>query len=594
MAFTVPETIPIKTGTPGEHRVFKALRDWMPEDYLVYYDVAVQGRYPDFIIIGPDLGVLVLEIKDWRLKSIAAVTAEAVVLRDGSDEKTVKHPVRQVREYCLRIVDALKRQSLLYDRQNLRCRWGYGVAFPYISRKDLARPSLSGPSLADVLGDTTILSGEDLERDRLLPALRRLIPSCVPDLAPLNSIEIDEIRGVLHPEIRLGWGQPDTEIIRVMDREQERLARAMGVRHRMVRGVAGSGKTLILVARARHLSACHPDWRILVLCYNRVLSDWLRTRFGEGGRIEVMHYHGWARQQLQRANVPIPPPPSSPLESDRYWDRTMPELLLEAMTSGSQRFDRYQAVLVDEGQDFADPWYCTVLRALDPTTNSLFIALDSSQNIYQRKVSWRDVGIQIVGRTRILRVNYRNTKPILGSAFALIQELDAKSISVREAEEEHHVVPEQALRDGPKPEIHSLVSAGDQRTHLVQWVRARLREGLPPNEILIMTLSRKNASSALGWLMKAGVAARLLGRPSGENGVRLSTIHSAKGLDAEAVYVLGVQDLDRLESKEARRLLYIAMTRARTTLCLSGTVNCRLLKALQGFREMPCLERRAS
>jgi superfamily I DNA/RNA helicase len=109
-----------------------------------------------------------------------------------------------------------------------------------------------------------------------------------------------------------------------------------------------------------------------------------------------------------------------------------------------------------------------------------------------------------------------------------------------------------------------------------------------------MTLLRKDASSALGWLMKAGVAARLLGRSSGENGVRLSTIHSAKGLDAEAVYVLGVQNLDGLESEKARRLLYIAMTRARTTLCLSGTVNCRLLTALQGFRQMPGLERRAS
>jgi hypothetical protein len=593
MAFTIPETIPIGTGTPGERRVFTDLRNGLPEDYLLYYDVAVQGRYPDFIIVGPDLGVIVLEIKDWRLKSIAAVTAEAVVLREGSGEKIVKGPVRQVREYCLRIVDALKRRSLLYDGQNLRCGFGYGVVFPYLSSEDLARPSLFGPSLADVLGGTTILSAEDLDRDRLLPALRRLIPSWVPDLDPLNSIEIDEIRGILHPEIRFGWGHSDTEILQVMDREQERLARAMGARHRMVRGVAGSGKTLTLAARARHLSACQPDWRILVLCYNRVLADWLRTRFGEGSRIEVMHYHEWARQQLQRANVPIPPPPSSPLESDRYWDDTMPELLLKAMTSGSQGFDRYQAVLVDEGQDFADPWYRTILRALDPATNSLFIALDSSQNIYKRKVIWRDVGIQIVGRTRILRVNYRNTKPILGSAFALIQELDAKSTSVREAEEEH-VVPEQALRDGPEPEIHRLVSAGDQRTHLVQWVRARLREGLPPNEILIMSLSRKEASSALGWLMKAGIAAQLLWKSSEENGVRLSTIHSAKGLDAEAVYVQGVQDLDRLESKEARRLLYIAMTRARTTLCLSVTANCRLLTALQGFRKMPGLERRAS
>jgi hypothetical protein len=292
MAYTVPETIPMGTGTPGEHRVFKALRNRLPDDYLVYYDVAVQGRYPDFIIIGPDLGVIVLEIKDWRLKSIAAVNAEEVVLREGSGEKIVKHPVRQVREYCLRIVDALKRRTLLYDGQYLRCRWGYGVVFPFLSWKDLERPSLFGPSLAEALGCTTILSAEDLDQKRLLPALRRLIPPWVRNLDPLNSIQIDEIRSILHPEIRIGWSHSDTEILQVMDREQECLARAVGKGHRMVRGVAGSGKTLILVARARYLRECHPDWRILVVCYNRVLADWLRTKLGEDSRIEVMHYHG--------------------------------------------------------------------------------------------------------------------------------------------------------------------------------------------------------------------------------------------------------------------------------------------------------------
>jgi hypothetical protein len=251
--------------------------------------------------------------------------------------------------------------------------------------------------------------------------------------------------------------------------------------------------------------------------------------------------------------------------------------------------------------EFQKTWQSQPTERLSLDPQLVVQQVRRNQQAFRRMIYCRDLREVVVGLLLVpvsIFMAYKVDWSALsigaaGSAFALIQELDARSTSGWEVEEEQ-VVPEQALRDGPNPEIHRLVSAGDQRTHLVQWVRARLREGLPPTEILIMTLSRKDAASALGWLMKAGIAARLLGRSSGENGVRLSTIHSAKGLDAEAVYVLGVQDLDSLESKEARRLLYIAMTRARTALCLSVTANCRLLTALQGFREMPGLERRAS
>ncbi len=91
---------------PGERKVFVALRDHLPEDYLVYYDIPVDGWYPDFIIIGPDLGLVVLEVKDRRLKSILEVTADRVRLRQTEGELEVWNPVRQVRNYLLRTVDA--------------------------------------------------------------------------------------------------------------------------------------------------------------------------------------------------------------------------------------------------------------------------------------------------------------------------------------------------------------------------------------------------------------------------------------------------------------------------------------------------------
>src|SRR5260370_5673333 len=93
---------------PGERKVFVALRDHLPEDYLVYYDIPVDGRHPDFIIVGPDLGLVVLEGKDWRLKSILEVTADRGRPRQTQCELEVWNPARPVGHFPRRHVDALK------------------------------------------------------------------------------------------------------------------------------------------------------------------------------------------------------------------------------------------------------------------------------------------------------------------------------------------------------------------------------------------------------------------------------------------------------------------------------------------------------
>ena len=164
MAYTVPETLASLDSrvTAGERRVFVALRDHLPEDYLVYYDIAVDGRHPDFIIVGPDLGLVVLEVKDWRLKSILEITADRVRLRQAKGELEVGNPVRQVRDYLLRTVDALKRRPRLCADNQLRCGWGAGVVLPYVTPEEVRQPSLFGPSLEEALGPGLVLTGADL------------------------------------------------------------------------------------------------------------------------------------------------------------------------------------------------------------------------------------------------------------------------------------------------------------------------------------------------------------------------------------------------------------------------------------------------
>ncbi|MEX2223164.1 MAG: UvrD-helicase domain-containing protein [Candidatus Rokuibacteriota bacterium] len=571
MAYTVPETLAsLDSGvTPGERRVFVALRDHLPEDYLVYYDIPVDGRHPDFIIVGPDLGLVVLEVKDWRLKSILAVAGDRVRLRQAKGELEVLNPVRQVRAYLLRTVDALKSRPRLCADNQLCCGWGAGAVLPYLTPEEVRQPSLFGPSLEEALGPGLVLTGSDLAAETLLPRLRGLIPARGTARGSLDAQQVDEIRGVLHPEIRIGWDATGEEIVRVMDLEQERIARTLGDGHRLLRGVAGSGKTIVLICRLRHLLAQHPDWRILVVCYNRVLANWLHKTIGDK-RVEVSTFDTWCRQQLKAAGVDVPEPPGRGPQWDEFWVETVPQLLSKAFDEARVPTAAYQAILVDEGQDFADTWYRVLLRALDPEANRLFIALDSSQNIYRRRISWRSLGIQIAGgRTRVLKRNYRNTRPILSAAYAMVHELDIADADPGDLVSSL-VVPDQALREGAAPEVEQLDSAGDIRQHARDWIGARIARGVSPEDILVLGHNRLGMEKIAGWLDGQQISASFLPDRRVDGTVGVSTIHSSKGLDAGHVLILNAHELDGLRTREeARRLLYIGMTRARDELCIS-------------------------
>lgn len=586
MAYTVPETLASLDSRvmPGERRVFVALRDHLPEDYLVYYDIPVDGRYPDFIIVGPDLGLVVLEVKDWRLKSILEVTADRIRLRQANGELDVGNPVRQVRDYLLRTVDALKRRPRLCADTRLCCGWGAGVVLPYLTPEEIRQPSLFGPSLEEALGAGLVLTGADLTAETLLPRLRGLIPARGTARGSLDAQQLDEIRSVLHPEIRIGWGATGEEIGRVMDLEQERLARTLGDGHRLLRGVAGSGKTIVLICRVRYLLAQHPDWRILVVCYNRVLANLLHKAIGDK-RVEVSTFDAWGRHQLKAAGVDVPEPPGRGQQWDDFWVETVPALLSQAFDEARVPTAAYEAILVDEGQDFADTWYRLLLRALDPEANRLFIALDSSQNIYRRRISWRSLGIQIAGRTRVLKRNYRNTRPILSAAYAMVHELDAAEADPADLVSSL-VVPDRALREGPPPELACLDSAAALRQHAREWIGARLGRGIPPGDILVLGHNRLGMEKVAGWLDGQKIPASFLPERRVDGTVGVSTIHSSKGLDARHVLILNAHELDGLRTREeVRRLLYIGMTRARDELCISfarpSWVMDELAQALQ-------------
>jgi Nuclease-related domain len=129
MAEMIPETLPASS-TAGEKRVFATLTR-LPDDCLIYYEPVVRRRYPDLIAILPEVGVLVIEVKDWRLAELGSVNADTVTITRRGTATVVTHPRRQAREYMLRLMDECRRHPQAGVLMEKEGRHAGGYAFPF-------------------------------------------------------------------------------------------------------------------------------------------------------------------------------------------------------------------------------------------------------------------------------------------------------------------------------------------------------------------------------------------------------------------------------------------------------------------------------
>src|SRR5258705_284601 len=105
----IPDKLPAGTSI-GEKRLFDVLQR-LPDDCIVYYEPVIACRYPDFVAIIPDIGLLILEVKGWLLNDLVkADTHEVAILENGSP-KVCKHPIRQARAYMFDLMDRCRSQD---------------------------------------------------------------------------------------------------------------------------------------------------------------------------------------------------------------------------------------------------------------------------------------------------------------------------------------------------------------------------------------------------------------------------------------------------------------------------------------------------
>ncbi|TXT35680.1 MAG: NERD domain-containing protein [Comamonadaceae bacterium] len=316
---------------PGERYTLHQLKRCLSDDYMVWHDVPVgpKARQPDFVILSPRRGLLILEVKHWAWGTIQnqIITKDTVDLLLNGEITQTKHPLRQARDYALELNHVLQADPALIETQTPfkgKCRvpYGWGCVLSSIRRKQV-----DGIDLEPVFPAYKTLLRDDLD-DELDPyEFEKRLWGMYAEWAPqaLSLPQRDRVRWHLFPEIRMqsaqvaldfeAGGQPLAlpNLMQVMDLTQEQAARTLGEGHRVIHGVAGSGKTMILIFRAQQLAAAaRPDQPILVLCYNRALSQRIDAMLRERGvdeRVVVRTFHAWCQDMLTRPTSLTAPPP---------------------------------------------------------------------------------------------------------------------------------------------------------------------------------------------------------------------------------------------------------------------------------------------
>lgn len=584
MAILIPAlTSCVGRMTAGERRLAERLEQKLEDDYWLWYDVPVGPRqtHPDFVVLHPLRGLLILETKDWKLETIRTATrGDWEIVVDGH-LKSVTSPFAQARHCAHEVVTALQRDPQLIHSEGphkgkLAFPWGYGVVFSYITRKQFQEAGLG-----DAIEPHRVICADEMTESADPETFQRRLWAMFPHAfgsRVLTLPQIDRVRWIMFPEVRVplqgalfdGDGTRDEaslpDIMRVMDIQQEQLARSLGEGHRVIHGVAGSGKTMILGYRAEYLAKSVTRKPVLVLCYNEPLAAKLDAVFrakGLADRVHARHFHKWCRHQLATFGQSIPA--SGPGFFEELLDRVIRAVDRRQIPSG-----QYQAILLDEGHDFRPEWLKLITQMVDPATNSLLVLYDDAQSIYERKkkrdFSFKSVGIQAQGRTTILKINYRNTRQILWMASLIAADL------LKPEDKDDDGVPllqpVSCGRDGAEPLIVRLPLQHEEPMKLAELLAAAHREGHAWGDMAILCRHYSTMDECARILAQRKMPHMV--RKTGQrfdpmaNTIKVMTMHASKGLEFPIVAIPGVGQMPTPgeDSQDEARLLYVAMTRA--------------------------------
>ncbi|MEZ6012245.1 MAG: AAA family ATPase [Hyphomonas sp.] len=567
--------------TVGEERVLRLFNQQLPPEWEIYIQPHLNGLRPDFVLLNPNGGIAVFEVKDWNLNAMRyfikkdewgnpALWAE----KDGKSFCIQKdNPITKVSQYKKEIFELYCPR--LQARNGLAAITA-GVIFPFAGAAEVSRllsPFIRAdnyPQYRPISGAEQVAQGD--------------IDGVFPEGGRTNSIVMSE---ALAKDLR-GWlVEPDFASTQrtplVLDRNQRRLAENQdNTRYRRLRGPAGSGKSLVLAARAARLA--NEGKSILVATYNITLWHYLRDLIvreldspARIRNIQFANFHYWCKRTCYDIGW-----------GERYdalWRRLSEaqskkheEEILEAILSVElpnlaneavqhPEANKFDAILVDEAQDYLPLWWTVLRKSHKPDGEVLFVA-DATQDVYGTAKAWTDevmTGAGFTGRWSQLSVSYRLPPKALDMARIFAQTfLPKDAVDLPEPEQgalelypchlrwvqcERNAADQVCLREvenlmrqtGTKglanADITILASDLQSGAEVVKCIESR-------NVRVVNTFGENNRRQKMGFYM-------------GDARIKATTMHSFKGWESRllTIYVKEVTDPKSLA------LIYTGLTR---------------------------------
>lgn len=605
-------------------------------------------RVPDVVVIDPTAGLHVVEVKGHEIEAVTELHPGGKMRLDYGGRARPADPVAQSRQSMFDILNAMGDFSP--EKPSLGCE--HWAVFPRITRQawqqkwgaDLYEPSqllfaedLDPQHLADrmrAVGEARLLSGRDRHDADEMAILHRVFG----DHQVLAPATVRPGRDLPDPNLLGARIDREAAKYRDLSDEQRRLSEAdFSSGPRLVRGVAGSGKTVILannlarrIAKADAASgslfvedAARPP-RFLAVCFNRTLTHLLKARIdgayssrvGIGvispETLMVRTFYGLMRA-LSDAGIVMFRRFTADRDEAAARARAYLTEIRHVQASEPDRLERFRfdGIYVDEAQDLEEDEIRVLTHLARPTPSgqpSLALFYDDAQNLYGKpKPRWSDLGLVMSGRSHVMTTCFRNTRQIVEPAFNVLNGsyaavrsegaaaafTDLQTLrdrgAIEQSPDRKRIKVNFAPRHGARIKITRFDSWEAETDYLADRVERLITEQkVRPHDILILAYSRRviqRLDDRLRRLDLPGYHGCRVAIEHMEQLVAVSgyfsicTVHSAKGYDANIVIVASAQEF-RTDA-QGRAVFYVACTRAQQYLEVTSVSQAPLIDELE-------------
>ncbi|WP_137122489.1 nuclease-related domain-containing DEAD/DEAH box helicase [Segeticoccus rhizosphaerae] len=532
-ARSVP-AMPVFT-TESEREVWARLVATLRDDDTVLAGVRLtdekKDHEADLIVLMPGAGIVVVEVKGGSVW----VDGDQWRQRRSSSDVPID-PVDQARssKYALRTY--VEQDPRWRDSSRTRIRWAHSVVAPYSSfAEDFAMPDC--PRWA--------VHGRE-DQDDLASRLRDVADRQETRYRAPSADDIDLIVDILRgrhlpaPDVMAEAGEREAVAER-LTQEQAVLLKVTRLLHRVeVRGGAGSGKTVLALTQAKELTRGRGDvkaQRVALVCYSIGLATHFKREIAAAPRRHRPAFVGTFHELGRSWGAP-----DGSREDSTFWEEGLPAIM-STLADGLDEGHRFDAVIVDEAQDFADTWWTPLMRSLrDEEQGGLYVYSDENQRIFAR---FGQPPVPLV--PLVLDHNLRNTTQI-AEAFGPMAPM------------------RMTLRGGEGPDVGFVPATAETAVEVAdEQVEALLDEGWPAKDVALLTTGRRHPvqEERQATLGQDGYWRSFWE----EDDVFYGHVLGCKGLERRAVVLCLNSQHTRERSRER---LYVGMSRATDRLVVVG------------------------